>query len=113
MPEIEPAMVAPPSSLNVPFNDLARLYHRNAATIEAEVIAVLRSGWWINGTRARAFTESFAEFIGVPHCVPVANGTDALELALRAVSAGTPGKNEVVTVANAGVTRRPRFMPPA
>lgn len=87
----------------VPTNDLQRLYERYAGQIEPAVVAALRSGWWLNGENGRRFSESFAAFVGVSECVPVANGTDALELALRAVGlrAGSE-RNEVVTVANAG-----------
>ena len=47
-----------------------------------------------------AFEAEFAGFCGATHCVGVGNGTDALELALRALEIG-PG-DRVVTVANAG-----------
>jgi dTDP-4-amino-4,6-dideoxygalactose transaminase len=53
------------------------------------------------GKKVEAFERAFAEFCGVDHAVGVGNGTDALEIALRAVDVG-PGA-EVVTVANAGM----------
>lgn len=87
----------------VPTNDLKRIYDRYAGEIEHSVVATLRSGWWLNGDKGRRFSESFAAFVGTSHCIPVANGTDALELALRAVGVGANlERNEVVTVANAG-----------
>src|SRR5690348_6881066 len=90
------------SALDVPLNDLSRTYRRYGSCVEAEVIQALRSGRWINGKRSRDFSDRFAEFIGVKHCIAVANGTDALELALRTASAMRPGHDEVVTAANAG-----------
>jgi dTDP-4-amino-4,6-dideoxygalactose transaminase len=69
--------------------------------IDAVVAEVLASGWYVLGPTVSAFEAEFAAYNGVPHCVSVANGTDALELALRAVGCG-PGR-EVVTVANAGM----------
>ena len=55
---------------------------------------VTRSGRYILGPEVAAFEEEFARYIGVGHCVGVANGTDALTIALRAVGVG-PG-DEVV-----------------
>lgn len=61
---------------------------------------VLDSHWYIMGHQVHGFESDFARYIGTEHCVAVANGTDALELALRAVGV-VPG-DKVVTVANAG-----------
>ena len=47
-----------------------------------------------------AFEAEFADYCGTAHCAGVANGTDALELALRAV--GVAAGSRVATVANAG-----------
>ena len=61
---------------------------------------VLASGWYILGRECTAFESEFAAYCGVPHCVSVANGTDALEISLRSLGIG-PG-DTVATVANAG-----------
>jgi dTDP-4-amino-4,6-dideoxygalactose transaminase len=55
---------------------------------------VARSGRYILGPEVEAFEEEFARYIGVRHCVGVANGTDALTIALKAAGVG-PG-DEVV-----------------
>lgn len=61
---------------------------------------VVRSGWFILGPELEKFETEFAVYNNVKHCVGVANGTDAIELALRA-SGATVG-DTIATVANAG-----------
>ncbi len=49
---------------------------------------VLDSGWYINGTQVRQFEERFAAFCSARFAVGVGNGTDAIEVALRALGIG-------------------------
>lgn len=86
---------------SIPFNDLRRQYEMFAAEIEAETLKVLRTGWWLNGAQVRDFAATFAAYVGATHCIPVSNGTDAIELALKASGIEAPN-GEVITVANAG-----------
>lgn len=62
---------------------------------------VLDSGWVVLGPQVRQFESAFAQYVGVGHCVGLANGTDAIELALRAL--GVQAHDRVATVANAGM----------
>jgi dTDP-4-amino-4,6-dideoxygalactose transaminase len=62
--------------------------------LEERFSAVLRSGRFIFGPEVEAFEHEAAAFLGVPHAIGVANGTDALVLALEAMAIG-PG-DEVV-----------------
>jgi dTDP-4-amino-4,6-dideoxygalactose transaminase len=71
------------------------------AEIEAAALKVLRSNRYILGEEVEALEEEFARFIGTEAAVGVANGTDALELALRALGIG-PG-DEVITVSHTAV----------
>jgi aminotransferase EvaB len=85
---------------SIPLNDPVRLYRQLQPEIDAAVAQVLASGRSIDGPFTERFAAEFAAWCGLARCVPVANGTDALELALRALQVG-PG-DEVITVANAG-----------
>ena len=66
--------------------------------IDAAIKRVMLSGHYILGAEVEAFEKEFAEWLGVSAAVGLANGTEALELALRAAGIGSGDK--VVTVAN-------------
>ncbi len=68
------------------------------AEIDAAIARVLQSGHYILGAEGEAFEREFSAWLGVAGTVGVANGTDAIELALQAAGIG-PG-DKVVTVAN-------------
>jgi aminotransferase EvaB len=81
----------------IPFLDL-----KSHEAVDPSVIArVVERGRFIGGPEVLAFEAAFAQYCGVSHCAAVGNGTDALELALRA--AGIQAGDEVATVANAGM----------
>ena len=90
-----------PPARPVAFNRLLPLHERHAVEVEAAVRRVLDRGWYILGPEVEAFEAAFAAYHGVAHAVGVANGTDAIELAMRAAGIG-PG-DEVVTVAHTAV----------
>ncbi|MBL8132856.1 MAG: DegT/DnrJ/EryC1/StrS family aminotransferase [Anaerolineae bacterium] len=87
--------------LLIPFNDLRAAHADLEPALEAAARRVLTSGWFILGGEVSAFEVEFAAYHGVAHAVGVANGTDALELALRA--AGIGRGDEVITVAHTAV----------
>jgi dTDP-4-amino-4,6-dideoxygalactose transaminase len=64
------------------------------------LMRVVNRHWYIMGEEVKAFEREFAEYVGVEHCISVANGSEALEIALLGMGVG-PG-DRVVTVANAG-----------
>jgi aminotransferase EvaB len=85
--------------LQVPIQDLKRQYLLLKEGIDRSVLSVLGSGRWLFGEQVESFETSFAAYCRTRHALSVANGTDALELAL--VAAGAKDR-EVITVANAG-----------
>ena len=84
----------------IALNDLARHHAPLYAELQAAMARVHARGWYILGPEVEAFEREFAAYVGAAECVAVANGTDALELALRALGLGPA--DEVVTTANAG-----------
>lgn len=64
--------------------DLKSVYQENQEEIDLAVQDVLKSGWYILGEQVKNFEHSFSKWVNVPHAVTVANGTDALELSLKA-----------------------------
>lgn len=84
--------------MKVSFLDLGASYRELQQEIEAEVLRSLRSGWYIGGADVEAFEAEFSAFIGSQHCVGVANGLEALHMALRALDVG-PG-DEVIVPSN-------------
>ena len=68
--------------------------------VRAALERVIASRHYVLGSEVDAFEREFAAFCGTRRCVGVANGTDALELALRAL--GIARGSRVATVANAG-----------
>jgi len=82
-------------------NDLQRQHGFFSSVLEKTVAEVLASGWYILGQQVNRFESLFAEYCGVSHCVGVANGTDALELSLRALKVGAG--DSVIASANAGM----------
>jgi dTDP-4-amino-4,6-dideoxygalactose transaminase len=76
------------------------------AAQQAEVAVEVAVGWqetldrssFVGGPQVAAFESEYADFIGTSHCVGVGNGTDAIEIALRAFGVG-PG-DECIVPAN-------------
>ena len=63
--------------------------------LHAKALEVLDGGRYILGPEVAAFEREFADYLGARHAIGVANGTDALTIALRALGVG-PGDEVVV-----------------
>lgn len=82
----------------VPFLDLRATYLELRTEINSAVSRVLDSGWYLLGEELGAFESEFAGYCEAEHCVGVANGLDALHLALRALGVGEG--DEVIVPSN-------------
>lgn len=85
----------------IPLNSLSRHIEGLRSPIGQAATEVIASGHYVLGPRVAGFEREFAAYCGVPYCIGVANGTDALELALKAVGVG-PG-DTVAVAANAAM----------
>lgn len=83
---------------SVPFLDLRAAYLELKNEIDTAVARVMDSGWYILGSEVDAFEARYASYCETKHCVGVANGLDALHLALLAMDVG-PG-DEVIVPSN-------------
>lgn len=82
----------------VPFLDLRAGYLELKQEIDAAVSRVLDSGWYILGPEVEAFEAEWASYCGAEYAVGLANGLDALTLALRALGIGS--EDEVIVPSN-------------
>ena len=82
----------------IPFVDLQAAYRELRAELDDAVGRVAASGLYLLGSELRAFEEAFASYVGAKHCVGVANGLDALHLALRGMGIGSG--DEVIVPSN-------------
>jgi dTDP-4-amino-4,6-dideoxygalactose transaminase len=88
-------------SISVPAVNLTEQYQVFQTEIDQAIKRVLTSGWYILGQEVEAFEQEFAAYIGVEAGIGVANGTDALTLALLGV--GVQPGDEVITVSHTAV----------
>jgi dTDP-4-amino-4,6-dideoxygalactose transaminase len=84
--------------MSVPFLDLGESYREIQSELESAAARVLASGRYIGGPEVEGFEREFAAFCEVDHCVAVANGLEALQLAL--VAAGVEAGDEVIVPAH-------------
>ncbi|MBX3028072.1 DegT/DnrJ/EryC1/StrS family aminotransferase [bacterium] len=72
----------------VPLLDLAAEYRSLRPAIDAALARVIDRTAFVGGDEVRGFEAELAAYLGAAHCVGVANGSDALELALQALGVG-------------------------
>ena len=84
--------------MKIPFLDLGAAYRELKPEIDTALSRVLESSWYILGPEVEAFESEWAAYCDAKHAVGLANGLDALTLALRALDIG-PG-DEVIVPSN-------------
>ena len=74
--------------MKIPILDLKPAYDELRAELDAAYHRVMESGWLLLGKELEAFEAEYAASVGVKHCVGVANGLEAIHLALLAHGIG-------------------------
>lgn len=82
----------------IEYESLARSNNAYMSELEEAATRVIRGGWYVLGHEVAAFEEEFARFVGVKHCVGVANGLDALILSIEALQ--LPPSSEILVASN-------------
>lgn len=75
------------------------LAHKDA--LDQVLHQVMESGWYILGPKVKLFEEHFAGYLGAKYCIGVANGTDAIHLALRTI--GVDPGDGVITASHTAI----------
>lgn len=88
--------------MQIPYVDLAAQYLEHREEILNALDEVLKSGQYILGDQVQQFEQSFAQLCGVKHAISVANGTESLVMAMKALGIG-PG-DEVITAPNSWIS---------
>jgi dTDP-4-amino-4,6-dideoxygalactose transaminase len=88
--------------VNVPLVDLYAQYLTIKDDIDAAIRSVIAESAYIRGPHVEAFERAWAKMLGVKHCVSCANGTDALQIAMRGL--GLKPGDEVITTAHSWVS---------
>jgi len=89
-------------NMNIPFVDLKAQYISIKSDIDDAIQNVISETAFIGGMYVNRFKSEFAELYGVKHCVPCANGTDAIYIILKMLGIGN--NDEVITVANSWIS---------
>ena len=84
------------------FLNLQKINQQHQVAIEAALLKVSRSGWYVLGNEVRSFEEDLSNYIGCKHIIGVANGLDALRLIFRAyIELGVMSEgDEIIVPAN-------------
>ena len=82
----------------IKFLDLNKQYLKIKDEIDNSIKAVLKDGAFIGGNYVQSFENAFSRYNNIKYCVGVANGTDALEIAIEALN--LPLESEIIVPAN-------------
>jgi len=94
-PDMTQAGTRPHQPTMIEFLNLKEVNQTHLPQLREAIERVLQSGRYLLGAETEAFEAEFAQYCGVPHCIGVGNGLDALHLILRAMDIG-PGDEVIV-----------------
>lgn len=80
------------------YENLAKVNEPFHREFEKRFSRFLQKGWYVLGAEVQRFEQAFAAYHGIQHCIGVANGLDALVLALTALN--LPERSEVIVPSN-------------
>ena len=81
--------------MKIPFVDLKAQYQSIKQEIDTAIQSVIEDAAFIKGPYVEKFENEFSTYLGLPHTIGVGNGTDAIEIALKALAIG-PGDEVIV-----------------
>lgn len=88
--------------MQIPFVDLKTQYLSIKEQVDTAIHQVIDNTAFIGGEPVNKFSREFASLYGVKHCIPVANGTDAIYIVMKMLGIGAG--DEVITVANSWIS---------
>jgi dTDP-4-amino-4,6-dideoxygalactose transaminase len=88
--------------MKIPFVDLHAQYLSIKDEIDAAIAGVIAQTAFIGGRPVQEFERAYAADYGIEHCIPVANGTDAIYIALKMLGIGAG--DEVITTAHSWIS---------
>ncbi len=88
--------------MKIPFVDLKAQYYSIKSEIDMAIENVLENTAFIGGIHVEKFKDNFQDIYNVKHCVPLANGTDAIYVALKMMGVGVG--DEVITTASSWIS---------
>lgn len=88
--------------MNIPFVDLSLQYRQIKEQVDQSIQNVIEDTAFIGGKYVDEFQQKFAKLYGVKHCIPVANGTDAIYIVLKMLGIGAG--DEVITTASSWIS---------
>ena len=95
-------MISNMQKMKVPFVDLKPQYLSIKEDIDKAIKHVIEQTTFVGGTTIKQFEAAFAQYVGVKHCIACGNGTDSIEILLKAMNIGTG--DEVIVPANSWIS---------
>ena len=88
--------------MNIPYVDLKAQYLTLKVEMDLKIRSLIENTSFIGGAEVQNFAEDFAKLYGVDYFVPLANGTDALYIAMKMMDIGQG--DEVITTASSWIS---------